>query len=110
MKRLFETCLAALFLMILVCACSREEAGGQDYPAESSNFSASAKESEGSGKSASNEETGVGDMEIPQTGWTEAVPAEYHAYEGLSHGFGLGTGTVAEGWINDAVAFWEQQM
>ena len=38
------------------------------------------------------------------------IPTEFHVYEGLSHGFGLGTGTVAEGWINDAVAFWEQQM
>lgn len=35
------------------------------------------------------------------------IPTEFHAYEGLGHGFGLGTGTVAEGWINDAVAFWE---
>ena len=33
---------------------------------------------------------------------------EFHVYPGLSHGFGLGTGTVAEGWINDAVAFWER--
>lgn len=31
-------------------------------------------------------------------------------YEGLLHGFGLGTGTVAEGWIDDAVKFWERQM
>ena len=31
-------------------------------------------------------------------------------FPGLSHGFGLGTGTVAEGWINNAVAFWEKQM
>lgn len=38
------------------------------------------------------------------------VDTEFHAYEGLSHGFGLGTGTVAEGWLNDAVAFWEKQM
>ena len=38
------------------------------------------------------------------------IPTEFHAYEGLPHGFGLGTGTAAEGWINDAVAFWEQQM
>ena len=38
------------------------------------------------------------------------VDTEFHVYEGLSHGFGLGTGTVAEGWINDAVAFWEKQM
>ena len=38
------------------------------------------------------------------------IPTEFHSYEGLGHGFGLGTGTVAEGWINDAVAFWEKQM
>lgn len=38
------------------------------------------------------------------------IPTEFHAYEGLSHGFGLGTGTVAEGWINDAIAFWEKQI
>ena len=35
------------------------------------------------------------------------VPTEFHAYEGLGHGFGLGTGTVAEGWIKDAVNFWD---
>lgn len=38
------------------------------------------------------------------------IPTEFHAYEGLSHGFGLGTGTVAQGWIDDAVAFWERNM
>lgn len=37
------------------------------------------------------------------------IPTEFHSYEGPPHGFGLGTGTVAEGWINDAVAFWEEQ-
>ena len=37
------------------------------------------------------------------------IPTEFHVYEGLQHGFGLGTGTVAEGWIDDAVAFWEAQ-
>ena len=31
-------------------------------------------------------------------------------FNGLPHGFGLGTGTVAEGWINNAVAFWERNM
>jgi hypothetical protein len=31
-------------------------------------------------------------------------------FPGLSHGFGLGTGTVAEGWIDNAVVFWEKQM
>ena len=38
------------------------------------------------------------------------IPTEFHHYPGLSHGFGLGTGTVAEGWMNQAVAFWEAQM
>lgn len=38
------------------------------------------------------------------------IDTEFHAYEGLPHGFGLGTGTVAEGWIDDAVKFWERQM
>lgn len=38
------------------------------------------------------------------------IPAEFHRYRGLGHGFGLGTGTVAQGWLDDAVAFWKQQM
>lgn len=37
------------------------------------------------------------------------IPTEFHKYEGLSHGFGIGTGTVAEGWIDDAVKFWENR-
>ena len=36
------------------------------------------------------------------------IPTEFHVYEGLPHGFGLGTGTVAEGWLTDAVRFWEE--
>ncbi|MEE5993854.1 MAG: alpha/beta hydrolase [Oscillospiraceae bacterium] len=38
------------------------------------------------------------------------IPTEFHAYEGLPHGFGLGTDTIADGWIYDAVSFWENQM
>lgn len=38
------------------------------------------------------------------------IETEFHKYPGLSHGFGIGTGTVAEGWVDDAVAFWERQM
>ena len=38
------------------------------------------------------------------------IDTEFHVYSGLGHGFGLGTGTSAEGWINDAVSFWEKQM
>ena len=36
--------------------------------------------------------------------------AEIEVFSGLSHGFGLGTRTVAEGWIDRAVTFWEEQM
>ena len=38
------------------------------------------------------------------------IPTEFHAYDGLSHGFGLGTGTAAEGWLEDAAAFWTKQL
>ena len=34
---------------------------------------------------------------------------EFHSYPGLRHGFGIGTGTVAEGWLNQAVSFWKRQ-
>jgi acetyl esterase/lipase len=36
------------------------------------------------------------------------TPVEFHAYEGLGHGFGLGTRTSAEGWVFDAIRFWER--
>lgn len=38
------------------------------------------------------------------------IDTEFHKYPGLGHGFGLGTNTAADGWIEDAVAFWERQM
>ena len=38
------------------------------------------------------------------------IPTEFHSYTGLPHGFGLGTGTLAEGWLKDAAAFWEANM
>lgn len=42
--------------------------------------------------------------------WIRAngTAAEIEVFPGLSHGFGLGEGTVAEGWIDCAVKFWEQ--
>ncbi|WP_443623467.1 alpha/beta hydrolase [Catenibacterium sp.] len=49
-------------------------------------------------------------QEILNRLYSLGVDIEFHVYEGLRYGFGLGTGTVAEGWINDAVAFWEKQM
>lgn len=36
--------------------------------------------------------------------------AEIEVFDGLRHGFGLGEGTVAEGWIDHAVSFWERNM
>lgn len=38
------------------------------------------------------------------------IDTEFHSYPGLGHGFGLGTGTVAEGWIDEAIAFWQKQV
>ena len=36
--------------------------------------------------------------------------AEIEIFEGLPHGFGLGIGTNAEGWIDHAIIFWENHM
>ena len=38
------------------------------------------------------------------------IDAEIEVFAGLPHGFGLGTGTDAEGWLGNAVAFWERHM
>jgi acetyl esterase/lipase len=38
------------------------------------------------------------------------VEVEYHKYGNLGHGFGPGIGTSAEGWIADAVRFWEKSI
>ena len=37
------------------------------------------------------------------------IPTEFHLYPRLHHGFGIGTGTAAEGWADDAVQFWNRQ-
>src|SRR5690606_1522516 len=39
---------------------------------------------------------------------TAGVAVEYHRYERAGHGFGLGTGTDAEGWLDLAVRFWQK--
>lgn len=38
------------------------------------------------------------------------IPTEFHHYPDVPHGFGLGLGTNAEGWLDDAVAFWQAQI
>jgi hypothetical protein len=35
------------------------------------------------------------------------IDVEFHVYQKVGHGFGLGIGTNAEGWLEDAVQFWE---
>lgn len=60
------------------------------------------------------ENDGIADWRIMEARLTRlnelGIPTEFHHYKGLDHGFGLGTGTVAEGWIDDAVDFWETQI
>jgi len=34
----------------------------------------------------------------------------YHRYPGVGHGFGLGIGTTAEGWMDDAIRFWAKHI
>jgi len=36
------------------------------------------------------------------------IDVEFHRYPNVGHGFGLGVGTTAEGWLNNAVRFWEK--
>lgn len=38
------------------------------------------------------------------------VQVEFRRYKNAGHGFGLGTGTDAEGWMDHAVKFWKSQL
>ena len=38
------------------------------------------------------------------------IDVELHVYQNIGHGFGLGTGTNAEGWLDEAVRFWERYL
>ena len=38
------------------------------------------------------------------------IPCQYHVYPGNAHGWGLATGKAAEGWLDEAVAFWEENL
>jgi hypothetical protein len=38
------------------------------------------------------------------------IDVEFRVYQNVGHGFGLGIGTKAEGWLEDAVLFWENHM
>jgi acetyl esterase/lipase len=41
---------------------------------------------------------------------SNGTDAQIEKFKGLPHGFGLGEGTKAEGWINHAIQFWEKHM
>jgi acetyl esterase/lipase len=41
---------------------------------------------------------------------TAGVEVEYRRYQTAGHGFGLGTGTDAEGWLDLAVRFWQRHI
>lgn len=38
------------------------------------------------------------------------VEVEYRRYRNAGHGFGLGVGTDAEGWVAYAIQFWEKHL
>ena len=38
------------------------------------------------------------------------IEVEYRKYKNAGHGFGLGVGTDAEGWIEHAIRFWENHL
>jgi acetyl esterase/lipase len=38
------------------------------------------------------------------------IDVEFYIYPNVGHGFGLGVGTTAEGWLNNAVRFWEKHI
>ena len=38
------------------------------------------------------------------------IEVEYHKYRNVGHGFGLGIGTEAAGWIEYAVKFWKKDI
>lgn len=38
------------------------------------------------------------------------TPVEFHTYPEVAHGFGTGQGTSAQGWIEQATQFWQQQL
>ena len=38
------------------------------------------------------------------------IDTEFHLYPDLGHGFGMGYGTTAQGWIDFALRFWEKHL
>ena len=42
----------------------------------------------------------------PYTNDRTGIPTRFRLVRGLGHGFGIGIGTPAEGWLDDALKFW----
>ena len=61
----------------------------------------------GTGDSIANYRTMVSRIDQIKANGTDA---EIDIFDGLLHGFGLGEGTIAEGWIDHAIRFWEKQI
>lgn len=40
----------------------------------------------------------------------DGIDAQIRVFSNIGHGFGTGAGTSAEGWMDEAVAFWERQI
>ncbi len=40
----------------------------------------------------------------------QGTTVAFQRYPNVGHGFGLGTGTSAEGWVRAAIRFWERAM
>lgn len=40
----------------------------------------------------------------------DGIEAQIRVFPGIGHGFGTGAGTPAEGWVNEAITFWEKQI
>jgi acetyl esterase/lipase len=56
----------------------------------------------------------IGSVELLEnqikTSQAAGADIEYHLFPNTGHGFGLGTGTNAEGWLDNAVQHWERHM
>lgn len=61
----------------------------------------------------SKDDSGVhfqGSLYIEESLKAHHIPYEFDKVDGCDHGFALGEGSPAEGWIDHAIAFWEKQM
>ena len=77
MKQRIAICLIFAMLLTLLCACNGNQPGTQMSAEELSHGTEAVSDPAESSSPAESGESGVSEMEIAQTGWTEAVPASY---------------------------------